>query len=134
MRCVDSSDNGACPFGFAFALTAANAVTAGRREYLFGGPRRLVVAAGVTTFLVSLAIFLTLIAASIAFGPQRGSSAAEAVGAVVPANLLIGGLLLLAVAVAAAYWINEPARTREESENRARIRAERLARGRAVRP
>lgn len=122
------------PLAFLFALGAAHGVTAARREYLFGGPRPLVVAAGVTTFLASIGILLTLIAASIAFGPERGSSAIERLGAILPPNLVIGGLLLLMVAAAAAYWINEPARTREDSENRARIRAERLARGKAVRP
>ena len=131
---VDSVSEPLGPLVFFLIGGVLNALEAAQREYRFGGPRRVVVTAGVTTFVCSMTLLVTLISISITFGPERGSSAIEALGAAVPANLLIGGLLLLMVAAAAAYWINEPARTRDESENRARIRAERLARGRAVRP
>jgi hypothetical protein len=121
------------PLLFLIGLDAVHAVDAARREYRFGGPRRLVVAAGVTTFVVALGILVTLIAVSIAFGPEPGSAPIETLLAGIPTNLVIGAVLLLMVAAAAAYRINEPARAREESENRARIRAERVARGRVVR-
>jgi hypothetical protein len=131
---VDSIDQGLGPLVAFLIGGVVSAMQAARREHQFGGPRRLVVAAGVTTSLAALALLLILIAISTTFGPEPGSSAIEAVGAVVPANLLIGGLLLLMVAAAAAYYINEPARTREESEDRARIRATRIERGKPVRP
>ncbi len=122
------------PIVFFVPLCAAHAAAAARREYEFGGPRRLVVAAGVTTFLASLGLLLTFVAASINFGPERGSSAIEALGAMIPPDLYIGGLLLLMVAGAAAYWIDEPARKRAEAKGRATIRAERIERGKPVRP
>lgn len=131
---VDSSDNGVFPFGFAFALSAANAVSAAWREHQFGGPRRLLVAAGLTTFVASLALLLILVAASITFGPERGSSAIEALGAMIPTDLIIGGLLVLMFVLVAAFKVGEPARKRSEAEDHARIRAERLARGQTVRP
>jgi len=131
---VDSHTQWPMFYVFFVPVCAIHAVTAARREHEFGGPRRLVVVAGVTTFLASLGLLLTFVALSINIGPERGSSAIEALGALVPPNLLLGGLLLIVVALAAAYWINDPARKRVEARDRERIRAERLARGKAVRP
>ena len=132
---VDSGDSWPfLPLATFLTLCAVISVEAARREYQFGGPQRLVVAAGVTTFMVNVAILSTFIALSMAFGQEPGSSPLEALGAMIPTDLIIGGLLVLMFVLVAAHKIGEPGRKRSEAENQARIRAERLARGRAVRP
>jgi hypothetical protein len=113
-------------------LCGVVAASDARREYLFGGPQRLVVAAGVTTFVSMSALLGLVYAASIMFGPEPGSAPSDAFFSL-QTNVVVGVFLAIAVLVAILYWIRRPVRERQDAEFRALVRAERAARGKPVR-
>ena len=124
---LDSTDSPSLIF-LPVLVTVSAAIEA-RREYLFGGPHRLVVAAGVTAFIVYSAMVATIVAVSIVFGPEPDSSPIDSV----PGDLIVVGLVAFLVVLPILYWVRKPARERQEAAFRAEVRAERTARGRPVR-
>jgi hypothetical protein len=102
-----------------------------QRERQFGGPERLVVAAGLTTLVGLVAMFAVLYAVSVTFGPEPGSAPIDAFWRL-PIEVQAGCFLGLAVLFVILYRVRRPARLREEAEFQERVRAERKARGRAV--
>src|SRR5687768_7874646 len=62
---VDSVSEPLGPLVFFLIGGVLNALEAARREYQFGGPRRVVVTAGVTTFVCAMTLLVALISLSI---------------------------------------------------------------------
>lgn len=110
---------------------AAVAASGAYREYQFGGPQRLIVAAGVTTFVASVASIAVLYAVSVTFGREPGASPIEAFWRL-PTEVLASVFLGFGLLIVILYFVRKPARLRAEAEAREKIRAERAARGAPV--
>lgn len=127
---LDSSDYSLLAFFGIFAAIDAWEVV--RREYLFGGPGRLIVAAGITNFVGNIAYLVVLYAASVTFGPPPGSAPIDAFRRL-PSNLVIGSFLAFGMLLAILYVIRKPAQKRQEAEFQALVDAERARRGKPPR-
>ena len=110
---------------------AAVAASDAYREYQFGGPRRLIVAAGVTSVLASMAIIAVVYTVSVTFGREPGTAPIESFWRL-PTEVLASVFLGFGVLIVILYFVRKPARLRAEAEDREKIRAERAARGAPV--
>ena len=123
-------------FGYIAFATVFGAADAAFREHQLGGPRRIEIAAGLTTatcFLLAAAVFVV---ASILLGPEAGSSPLEGfldwLTATMPHFNPVTVLAGLAVILVIRYlWIDRPTLERDRAASRAEAKVERAARAAA---
>lgn len=101
------------------------------REYKFGGPPRLALAAAISTALVSLAILGIFLGLWRIFGGRTDFAGPFGWFFSLPMDIQVGSLLALMVLLLVGYFVRKPARQRAAAAFDAEVRAERARRGRA---
>jgi len=113
------------------ALVSSGAVIgAAYREYRFGGPLRLVLAAAISTAVVSLAILGLFLGLWKMFGGRTDFDGPLGWFFSLPMEVQVGSLLALMALLVVGYYVRRPARQRAAAAFEAEVRAERARRGR----